>query len=312
MSVEFVAFSHTRLANAKRKFRLIAIGAERREDTKMRSGLKPAGKRFGLGMLNLAIAVALFFAVKAVLPSHVPVILLPLIAAAIMATAYLAGGRWIERRHPTEFQGTGGIAEFARGAGLGFLLFSAVMALLWATGTYHPSGWGTVAGLGAGAIVVMPEAIVEEVVFRGFLFRLVEDVGGTWWAVALTSALFGLAHAGNRGATVTSSIAIALEAGVLLGAAYALTGRLWFAIGLHAAWNFSEGHVFGMSVSGSGLGKALISGTLKGPVVLTGGAFGPEASVIAVVVCLSAAVFLLWRVTRSGRVQPPAWSVRRA
>jgi membrane protease YdiL (CAAX protease family) len=278
----------------------------------MRSELKQAWKRFGLGMLNLAIAIGLFFAVKAIAPGHVSAFWLSIIAAAILATAYLAGGRWIEHRHPTEFRGTGGIAEFAGGTVLGFLLFSAVMAVLWAAGAYHPSGWGTVAGLGGGAIAVLSGAIIEEVLFRGFLFRLVEIVSGTWWAVVLTSALFGFAHAANRGATVTSSIAIALEAGVLLGAAYALTGRLWFAIGLHAAWNFSEGHVFGMSVSGFASGKALIAGTLKGPAVLTGGMFGPEASLVAVVVCLSAAVFLLWRVKRLGRVRPPAWSEARA
>jgi hypothetical protein len=63
-------------------------------------------------------------------------------------------------------------------------------------------------------------------------------------------ATCGAGHAFNPGATVISSIAIALEAGVLLAAAYVVTGRLWFPTGLHAAWNFTEGSLFGMSVSG--------------------------------------------------------------
>lgn len=106
-----------------------------------------------------------------------------------------------------------------------------------------------------------------------------------------------------------------LEAGVLLGAAYALTGRLWLPIGLHIAWNFTEGSIFGMSVSGNttaGFGDAgLLRGTLSGPRILTGGAFGPEASVVAVLVCFLVAVYLLYRTVKLGRIEPPAWRGRR-
>jgi uncharacterized protein len=133
-------------------------------------------------------------------------------------------------------------------------------------------------------------------------------VAGTWWALLVTSVLFGAGHAFNPGATVLSSIAIAVEAGVLLAAAYAVTGRLWFPIGLHAAWNFTEGTVFGMSVSGFGATKGLIVGALRGPTILTGGRFGPEASIVAVLVCVSAAFLIVWRVVRLGRVQSPSWS----
>jgi membrane protease YdiL (CAAX protease family) len=278
----------------------------------MRMELKRAGKRFGLGLLDLAIALGLFFAAAGVARGRVPTFWLSIIAAAIFATVYLAGGRWIERCGLTEFKGTGGLKEFAGGVGLGLLLFSAVMALLWAAGAYHPTGWQMTSAMGSGVIGVLAGAILEEVLFRGFLFRLVEVVAGTWWAVVLTSALFGVAHVFNPGASVASSAAVAIEAGVLLGAAYALTGRLWFPIGLHAAWNFAEGYVIGMTVSGFEAKKAMISGTLEGPAILTGGVFGPEASVIAVVVCFSAALIILWRMVRSGRVQPPAWRLRGA
>ena len=74
---------------------------------------------------------------------------------------------------------------------------------------------------------------------------------------------------------MTSSLAIMLEAGVLLGAAYAVTGRLWLPIGLHIGWNFTEGSLFGMSVSGNAIDTGLLHGTLTGPPLLTGGAFGP-------------------------------------
>jgi uncharacterized protein len=115
--------------------------------------------------------------------------------------------------------------------------------------------------------------IGEETLVRGFVFRIVEIAGGTWIGVVVSSALFGAGHAFNPGETVISSIAIALEAGVLLAAAYVVTGRLWLPIGLHAAWNFTEGSLFGMSVSGYSTTPGLLAGTLKGPAILTGGAF---------------------------------------
>src|SRR5579872_80107 len=143
--------------------------------------------------------------------------------------------------------------------------------------------------------------IGEETLVRGFVFRIVEIAGGSWTGILVSSALFGAGHAFNPGATFISSIAIALEAGVLLAAAYVVTGRLWFPIGLHTGWNFTEGTLFGMSVSGHDTNPGLLAGTLKGPAILTGGAFGPEASILAVAVCLAVAVLILWRAVQLHR-----------
>jgi len=94
----------------------------------------------------------------------------------------------------------------------------------------------------------------------------------------------------------------------LLGAAYALTGRLWLPIGLHLGWNFAEGSIFGMAVSGGSQKGSLITGELHGSNLLTGGVFGPEASIVAVVVCLTAAIVILWKKAHAAKVvsQGPA------
>jgi membrane protease YdiL (CAAX protease family) len=270
--------------------------------------LKAAGRRAGLGAASLAVAVLLLVALRVVARARIPDPLLLDAAAVLMAAAYLGGALWIERRRPTELARAGLAAELAGGLGLGIVLFSAVIGALWAAGAYHSHGWGTAAALGSGAVAALAEAVIEEVLFRGYLFRLVAVMAGTWWALLITSALFGAAHAFNPGATVASTAAVAAEAGVLLGAAYALTGRLWLPIGLHAAWNFTEANVFGLTVSGLAAPKALVEGELHGAAVLTGGAFGPEASVVAVAVCVAAALVLLRRLVRYGRVQRPAWS----
>jgi uncharacterized protein len=264
-------------------------------------------KRLGLGALNFAFVLGLVFGTQALIRGRIHDNAGLVILSVVVFGGYLAGSRWIERRPPPELAGARGAAEFAEGVGLGVALFSVVMGLLWALGSYQPAGRGVTTGIGTGALVALMAGIVEETLVRGFLFRLIEIVGGTWLAVLISSALFGAAHASNPGATVVSSVAIALEAGVLLAAAYAATGRLWLPIGLHAGWNFTEGSLFGMAVSGQDVGKGVIAGSLKGPTILTGGVFGPEASVVAVVVCLAVGLALLRRMVQLGRVQPPLW-----
>jgi len=187
-----------------------------------------------------------------------------------------------------------------------------VMAVLWVIGVYHFSGWGTFAGLGSGALFALSAAVLEEVVFRGYLFRLLSAAAGTWIAVLLTSALFGAAHAANPGATLFSSFAIAVEAGVILAGAYAMTGRLWMPIGLHLGWNFAESTMWGMSVSGGVITPSLTRGNLSGAPILTGGEFGPEASIVAIMLCFAVGAILLWRTVRLGRVQPPIWKAASA
>jgi membrane protease YdiL (CAAX protease family) len=275
----------------------------------MRDTIKQMWRQLGLGLLNFVVVLALVFVLQALIHRRVSGSVGLTILSGVVLAAYFAGSRWIERRRPTELEGSRAIPELAGGIGMGIALFSVVMGLLGAFGLYHPTGrGGTVAALGSGFLIALLVAIFEETVARGFLFRLIQIAGGTWIAVVISSAMFGAAHAFNPGATLTSSIAIALEAGVLLAAAYIVTGRLWFPIGIHAGWNFAEGSLFGMAVSGGAAKSALITGTLTGPVILTGGAFGPEASVLAVVVCVVAAVLLLRRAARSGLLVHPPWS----
>jgi uncharacterized protein len=251
----------------------------------------------GLGFLNLLVLLAVLFGLQTLIRGRVPDLLGLTLVSLTLLVAYVAGVRWIERREPEELLHRAAGREFLYGLILGICLFVTVMLVLWMAGVYHPTGRGSMAPLAAGFLTAFLAAVSEEIIFRGFLFRLTQKLGGMWGALAVTSILFGAAHAANKGATVGSSVAIALEAGVLLGAAYALTQRLWLPIGLHLGWNFAEGSIFGMSVSGGAQKGALITGELHGKTLLTGGAFGPEASIVAVVVCLTAAIYLLWKAT---------------
>lgn len=268
-------------------------------------------KEVGLGFVTLLIVVLTATGVQLRMPKYVPHNVSPLIVTAVVLLAYLGSVRWIERRATVEFSPQGAWREMMAGLIIGFGLFTAVMGILWISGVYQFTGVGSFKGLAAGLAPAIGAGFVEEIVFRGILFRASSRIVGTWGALLFTASIFGLAHLSNRGATFSSGVAIMLEAGILLGAAYALTGRLWLPIGLHIAWNFTEGSIFGMSVSGNSSDSALLHGSLTGPQILTGGAFGPEASVVAVLVCLVVAIYMLYRTVKLGRTEPPAWRRQR-
>ena len=193
----------------------------------------------------------------------------------------------------------------------GALLFSLVTAVAALVGVYDIVGLGSSRSILYTLVMfgIIP-GVMEELLFRGILFRHLEDFGGSWFALALTSALFGVAHIFNPNATIFSSFAIAVEAGVLLGGAYMLTRSLWAPIGLHAAWNFTQGEVFDVPVSGID-GTGLVEAKLSGPELLSGGAFGLEASVIALVIATGAGIWLVVRAVRAGHVLRPWWVRRR-
>ena len=128
-------------------------------------------------------------------------------------------------------------------------------------------------------------AVVEEVVFRGILFRLITDKWNIAVGLTTSSLLFGLAHLGNPGATLWAALAIAIASGWLFGMAYAYHQTIWVPIGMHWAWNYLEGGIFGCSVSGTPLDYLpLITPRISGADILSGGAFGPEASIICVAI----------------------------
>lgn len=226
-----------------------------------------------------------------------------LVGAAVVLAAglvglYVAIVRWTEQRPAGELAPRAG--QCLVGVAVGLALFSTLFGLLYLIGVARWQGISARFDVGPMLAASLIAAVGEELAFRGALFRIVAERRGTAIALAVSAAIFGLLHGLNPGATIVSTAAIAVEAGLLLGAAYALTRNLWFPIGLHFGWNFTEGGIFGTSVSGGSAGTGIFSVSLAGPRLLTGGAFGPEASLIAIAVGLAAAVVLIVLTVRRG------------
>lgn len=223
--------------------------------------------------------------------------------AAGMLWLYSLEVRYFERRQVSELVSGDAAIQVTAGVAVGFVLFSSLLAFLYVSGYGHQVQFNGFAGLSTQASASLAAAVGEELLFRGAIFRIAEEWLGTTAALIISAVLFGAAHGLNSGATPISVAAIALEAGVLLGVAYSASRSLWLPIGMHFGWNFTEGGLFGATVSG-GRSHGLVSVTLDGPVQLTGGTFGPEASIVAIAICLVAAAILGIYSVRRGRWQP--------
>lgn len=227
-----------------------------------------------------------------------------LIKVLVLLAGYWAYVRWWERRPVRELSISRAAPELLAGLMLGGLLFSLVVAALAALGAYSLEVVGSSSSLVTVIVSMLPKmaigALVEELIFRLLLLRLLERSLGATGALAISSLIFGLAHLGNAGATPVVGVLLGIELGLLLGAAYLLTRRIWLCAALHLAWNFVQGAVFSIAVSGHAA-DGWLRGHLSGPDWLTGGEFGAEGSIVAVVLCLATSGVLLTLARRRGR-----------
>ena len=225
------------------------------------------------------------------------------VGSAAMCGLYAVACRLVEKRQVSEL----GLRQLLPDMGKGWLAGGGAMALsvlgLWMVGVYavtsaSPDWWGVVRDL----LLFLFAAVAEELVCRAILLRTLEERWGTVVALVVSCLFFGFMHLGNDGASVWSCIAIAVSA--VEAACFVYSRNLWMPIGAHWAWNFVQGNVLGVPVSGIDMGHSVVQASLSGPDWLTGGAFGAEASVVTVVVSAGVAAWLLWLAYKKGDFRP--------
>ncbi len=206
---------------------------------------------------------------------------------------------WDRSRDPMKAMGLarrpGGAREFGLGAALGWGMATAVLLFIALAGHFYvqlwtaPRAWGLLAlqlpTLAAGALA-------GEIAFRGYPFQKLVEAVGPFSATILAAVLFGVARVATPGATPTA-VWIGAVAAVLLSVAYLRTHALWLSWGLHFAWTASIGILFGQPLAGSRQVSSMIHTYADGPTWLTGGEFGPEASLIALIVLWVGLYFLV-------------------
>lgn len=208
------------------------------------------------------------------------------------------------------------IKEISLGTVIGIGLIIAATGLIWITGgvRFELDPVRSLGTLAYGFYVFLFAALFEETLFRGFIFQRLLDGAGVWVAQIALALLFALGHwdnPGMEGATkFWASLDLALGA-VLLGLAYIRTRSLALPVGIHLGWNWAQGYLLGFGVSGtdhSGWFQPVFQGKAEW---LTGGDFGPEASIFAVAVDLALIIVLWrWKGSRSSRIAPPVLDFR--
>ena len=219
--------------------------------------------------------------------------ILCVVTSAGVLALYGVWWKWTEKRKAADLPMHRLAGDTALGFGVGILFFILVTGCIAILGGYRVGSvnWDWNA-LVRSLFMFLVVGVGEEVLFRGIVFRMIDDRWGTVVALVVSALIFGFVHITNSNATVWSSLAIAVEAGLLLGAAYKWSGTLWVPIGIHWSWNYFQGPVFGFAVSGNGT-PSLITPVIQGSEWLTGGSFGAEASLPAFVLGLALAIVFL-------------------
>ena len=228
-----------------------------------------------------------------------------LIVLLLVGLAIVLIARFIDRR-PWRDYGFHFDAAWWRDLGFGLFLGLALMGVIFRV--EYSLGWASVSGLMENGQPNLPTwqllvdglffyvlvGVEEEWLFRGYLIRNLAEglhlprVGpkaAVLLSYLLASLFFALLHANNANATLVSLLDLALF-GMFVGLGFVLTGELAIPIGIHIAWNFAQGYVFGFPVSGTDEHLSLIATQQSGPTLWTGGAFGPEGGLVGVLATL--------------------------
>ncbi len=235
--------------------------------------------------------------------------LVHIVAVAIAGLAmYIGYARFIEQRDATELALPGMGRELGIGLLIGFGLYTVCILILMVMGIYRIEGFNPLTFLLPALAMAVSSGVFEELLFRGVLFGSIERMFGSWTALVVSSLLFGLVHLMNPQATMEGALFIAVEAGILLAGAYMLTGRLWMSMGFHFSWNYTQEGIFSGIVSGNDAAQGLVKSSISGPDLLTGGSFGVESSILALGLCTTTGIILVYKAVKRGNIVPPVWT----
>ena len=217
--------------------------------------------------------------------------------------------RFFENRKPLEYSKNGWLKELSLGLLLGSGLIIIQVVILKIINVYHINQIAFTTSVVNILLISVITGFLEELLNKGIIFRLLEEGLGSIIGAIIVSLEVGITHITNTGATAFSTIAVSLQFGLMLTFIYMITRRLWLVTGFHFAWNFTMGGIFGINVSGLDT-DGIISSSLEGHDLITGGDFGIEATIQAVVICLIITIALAYYIIKNKIYNKPIWLKR--
>ena len=227
--------------------------------------------------------------------------------AVLIIISYTYLFKFYEKREITEFSRKGILKNLTIGILLGSILQSLTILVIYLKGGYSVITINPISFIIPALTMGITSAIIEETLIRGIIFRIPEEKLGSYLSLLISALVFGALHISNPNSSLSAGIAISIQAGLLLGAAYIYSRNLWFPIAIHFAWNFTQSAIYGANVSGTTISKTLINSKIEGAEWFTGGQFGPEGSIQATVFCLIATIILLILSHKEDKIIKPYW-----
>lgn len=190
--------------------------------------------------------------------------------------------------------------EYGIGLLVGFGMMAAVVLVAVLTGSmslqFNKEAL-TGAGLGTLALIFLGflfQGMSEEVLCRGyFLVSLARKKGYVWMGVIVSSVAFGALHLGNAGIAPLAFVNLILF-GIFAGVYFIQRGNIWGIAAVHSIWNFAQGNIFGVLVSGNDFGTTIFTSTIdEGMTILNGGDFGLEGGILTTIVMVAGIIILL-------------------
>ena len=218
---------------------------------------------------------------------------------------------WVRYREKRPFSSLGFYKQdwfknLLKGFLIGAVQFSLVVVLLLVTGTGSLKlGQVNLQSL-IFVLAIIPFWILqggtEELVTRGWLFPAVSAKSNIFIGILISSALFGALHLFNPGVTILSIVNIILD-GIFACFLMLKYDNMWVLAGMHGAWNFVQGNIYGIQVSGQGASTSILNYNSQSSVdLLSGGAFGAEGSIFASIVLIGCIAYLYWSLKKENRL----------
>lgn len=229
-----------------------------------------------------------------------------LLVSSACILSYILFFKKFEKRDIAEFSSKGLAKNIIGGILIGFVLQSLTILVIYLNGSYSIVAVNPISFIVIPFAIMFTVAIIEEILVRGIIFRIMEEKLGSYIALIISSLIFGILHLANPHSTILSSICIT-TAGFLFGSLFIYTRNLWAPIALHFAWNFTQSGIYGAITSGNEKTSSLLESKIQGAEFITGGEFGPEGSIQAILFCLIATVVLLVLNAKQNKIIKPYW-----
>ena len=230
-----------------------------------------------------------------------------IVASVAVIIAYKLLYRKIENREVSEISSKGIVKNLMLGTLIGVILQSLTMLVIYLYNGFQVLAVNPLSFIIIPLTVAFTVAIFEEILIRGIIFRIVEEKLGSYVSLVLSAIIFGALHLMNQESSFISAACVAVEGGLLLGAAYIFARNLWLPIAIHFAWNFMQSGIFGAITSGNEKTNSLFTTKITGPTLITGGAFGPEGTIQAIIFCLLATIIFMYLNVKRNKLIKPYW-----